>query len=151
MNTRLATTEDAAALAELFTAFNQPYPGTPVTTEQIITRLKACQGIETTVIVEIDKQIVGFACLRLVPYMSGDEMYAELTDLFVAEPYRRRGAGQALMMHIEMLAQTGGAKDLILLTGHDNDGAQAFYRAMGYGDYAVALRRRLPQLNQAQG
>ena len=148
MNTRLATIEDAAALAELFTAFNQPYPGIPVTTKQIIARLTACQGFETTVLAEIDKQVVGFACLRLVPYMSGDEMYAELTDLFVAEQYRRRGAGQAVMMHIEMLAQVGGATDLILLTGHDNDGAQAFYRAVGYGDYAVALRRQLPQLEQ---
>jgi ribosomal protein S18 acetylase RimI-like enzyme len=141
MQTRIATADDAAALAQLITAFNIPYPGIPVTTAQAAARLAACQGFETTVLAEIDGQVAGFACLRLVPYMSGDEPYAELTDLFVAEGFRRRGVARALMAHIEQMASAGGASEVILLTGHDNDGAQAFYRALGYQDYALALRR----------
>ena len=61
----------------------------------------------------------------------------------MAEGFRRRGAARALMAHIEELARTGGAGEVILLTGYENDGAQAFYRALGYGDYALALRRRI--------
>jgi ribosomal protein S18 acetylase RimI-like enzyme len=143
MHIRIATLDDAAALAELITAFNIPYPGIPVTTAQARARLAACQGFETTVLAEIDGQAAGFACLRLVPYMSGDEPYAELTDLFVATGFRRRGVGRALMAHIEQLARAGGAAEVVLLTGHDNAGAQAFYRALGYQDYSLALRRRI--------
>jgi ribosomal protein S18 acetylase RimI-like enzyme len=145
MSTRLATLDDAVALAELITAFNTPYPGIPVTAAQAAARLAACRGVETTILAEVDGQAAGFACLRLVPYMSGDEPYAELTDLFVAEGFRRRGVARALMAHVERLAREGGATDLILLTGHDNDGAQAFYRALGYGDYALAMRRRIAE------
>ncbi|MFL5806520.1 MAG: GNAT family N-acetyltransferase [Roseiflexaceae bacterium] len=143
MHTRIATLDDAAALAELITVFNIPYPGIPVTTAQATARLAACQGVETTILAEVDRQAVGFACLRLVPYMSGDEPYAELTDLFVAAGFRRRGVARALMAHVEQLAHAGGATDMILLTGHENAGAQAFYRALGYQDYSLALRRRI--------
>ena len=74
MHTRIATLDDAAALAQLITAFNIPYPGIPVTTAQATARLAACQGVETTILAEVDGRAVGFACLRLVPYMSGDEI-----------------------------------------------------------------------------
>jgi len=141
MNTRIATLDDAAPLAELITAFNIPFPGLLVTAEQTAARLAACQGFETTILAELDDRIVGFACLRLVPYMSGDGPYAELTDLFVDAAYRRRGVARALMAHVERLAREAGATEMILLTGFDNAGAQAFYRALGYGDYALAMRR----------
>jgi ribosomal protein S18 acetylase RimI-like enzyme len=143
MNTRIATLDDAQALAELITAFNSPYPGLPVTPEQTAARLAACRGVETTVLAELDEQIAGFACLRLVPFMSGDGPYAELTDLFVAADFRRRGVARALMAHVERLAREGGADELILMTGFDNPAAQAFYRTLGYGDYALTMRRGL--------
>ena len=145
MNTRIATLDDSAALAELITAFNSPFPGLPVTPAQTAARLAACRGVETTVLAELDGQIAGFACLRLVPYMSGDDMYAELTDLFVNARFRRRGVARALMAQVERLAREGGAEELDLLTGFDNDGAQAFYRALGYGDYALAMRRSIAE------
>lgn len=143
MKTRLATLDDSAALSELITAFNSPFPGLPVTQEQTAARLAACSGVETTVLAELDGRLVGFACLRLVPFMSGDGPYAELTDLFVDAGFRRRGVARALMAHVERLAQEAGAIELVLLTGFDNSGAQAFYRGLGYGDYAFAMRRRL--------
>ena len=143
MNTRIATSEDAAALAELITAFNIPYPGLTISEAQAASRLAATQGVETTVLAEIDGQAAGFACLRLVPYMSGDDRYAELTDLFVAEAFRRRGVASALMAHVERLAIKGGADGLLLITGFDNEGAQAFYRAVGYADFALAMNKRL--------
>jgi ribosomal protein S18 acetylase RimI-like enzyme len=143
MNTRIVTPDDAATLARLIEDFNANYRAITVTAEQAAARLAACQGVEMTILVELDSRAVGFACLRLVPYMSGDDRYAELTDLFVDAAYRRRGAARALLAHVERLAREGGAADLILLTGFDNAGAQAFYRAMGYGDYALAMRRRI--------
>jgi ribosomal protein S18 acetylase RimI-like enzyme len=75
--------------------------------------------------------------------MSGDDRYAELTDLFVAEPFRRRGVASALMALVERLAREGGATGMLLITGFDNEGAQAFYRAVGYADFALAMNKSL--------
>ena len=140
---RIATAADAAVLARLIEEFNADYRSITVMAEQAAARLAACQGIETTMLAEVDGQVAGFACLRLVPYMSGDEPYAELTDLFVAPAYRRRGVGRVLIERIEQMARAGGAAEVIILTGFDNAPAQGLYRALGYGDYALALRKRL--------
>jgi len=138
IHTRPAELDDAPALAELITEFNVPYPGLPVSARQTAARLAACRGVETTILAELDGQVIGFACLRLVPFMSGDGPYAELTDLFVTAPFRRRGVARALIERVERMARDGGAAEVIILTGADNHAAQALYRGMGYGDYAIA-------------
>jgi ribosomal protein S18 acetylase RimI-like enzyme len=143
MNIRDATLSDAAALARLIEEFNSDHDPIVVTPEQAAVRLAATAGVETTLVAEVGGQLAGFACLRLVPYMSDDEPYAELTDLFVAAPFRRRGVARALIERAEQLAHDGGAAEVIILTGHDNAAAQALYRSLGYGDYAIALKRRI--------
>lgn len=145
MQIRHTTAADAAALARLIEEFNSDYQQITVTPEQAAARLAATRGVETTLLAEIDGQIAGFACLRLVPYMSGDEPYAELTDLFVSAAFRRRGIARALIDRAERMALDGGAAEVIILTGWDNQAAQALYRAMGYGDYAIALRREIKE------
>jgi ribosomal protein S18 acetylase RimI-like enzyme len=138
---RHATASDAAALARLIEQFNSDHNPIVVTPAQVAARLAATLGVETTFVAEVEGRAAGFACLRLVPYMSGDEPYAELTDLFVAPPFRRRGLGRALIERVERAAREGGAAEVIILTGHDNAAAQALYRSLGYGDYAIALKR----------
>jgi len=140
---RPANQSDAAALARLIEEFNSDDRTITVTLEQAASRLAACVGVETTMLAEIEGQVAGFACLRLVPFMSGDEPYAELSDLFVAAPYRRRGVGRALIARVEQMAHASGAREIVILTGFDNTVAQALYRAMGYEDYALALKREL--------
>jgi ribosomal protein S18 acetylase RimI-like enzyme len=136
---RTATPDDAPALARLLEAFNGP----PVTPDQARRRLLAMRDVETAFIAEVEGEAVGFASLRVVPYLSDDAPYAELTELYVAPEYRRRGIARALMAHAEALAKERGAGEVILLTGLDNEEAQAFYRALGYGDYGLAMQRSL--------
>lgn len=47
------------------------------------------------------------------------------------------------MQAAEELARSQGAPAVYLLTGFRNETAQAFYRSLGYADYALAMRRRL--------
>ena len=61
----------------------------------------ACQHVLTTFIGELDGQPVGFACLRLIPHLQGDEPYAELTDIYVDALFRRHGVARALIAHLE--------------------------------------------------
>lgn len=136
---RLAAASDAAELARLIEAFDH----VKVTPEQVARRLVAIQGVETVVLAETSGRVVGFASLRIVPSLTDEGLYAELTELYVEAAQRRRGIGRALMARVEALARGQGATRLVLLTGLRNAAAQAFYRAVGYADYALAMRKRL--------
>ena len=137
---RRATPDDATELARMLDLFD----AMGATPEQVAARMLACQNVLTTFIGEMDGQPVGFACLRLVPHLQGDEPYAELTDIYVDAPFRRRGVARALIAQVEAAAQAAGGSEVVIITGVDNEGAQAAYRASGYADWALAMRKRFP-------
>ena len=136
---RQATPQDAAALAVLLDRFD----GAGATPSQVAARMQASAHVLTTWLAEVDGQVAGFACLRLVPHLQGAAPYAELTDIYVDDAFRRRGAARALMARIEGEALAAGAAEVVVITGGENDPAQAAYRAQGYGDWAVAMRKCL--------
>jgi GNAT superfamily N-acetyltransferase len=135
---RQATPDDATELARLLDLFDNM----GATPEQIAARMLACQNVLTTFIGELDGRSVGFACLRLIPHLQGDEPYAELTDIYVDAPFRRQGVGGALIAHLEAVARAAGAGGVVIITGFDNEGAQAAYRASGYANWALAMEKR---------
>ena len=118
---RQATPDDAPEMARLLDLFDHM----GATPEQVAARMLTCQSVLTTFIGELDGQPVGFACLRLIPHLQGDEPYAELTDIYVDAPFRRQGVARALIAHIEAAARAAGASGLVIITGFDNAGAQA--------------------------
>ncbi len=136
---RRATPDDATELARMLDLFD----GMGATPAQVAARMRACQDVLTTFIGEIDGQPVGFACLRLVPHLQGDEPYAELTDIYVDAPFRRQGVARVLAAQVEAAARAAGASEVVIITGFDNEGAQAAYRASGYANWALAMRKRL--------
>ncbi len=135
---RPATTADADVLTDMLIAFD----GASVMPEQVIARMQACQAFLMTFLSEMDGQVAGFACLRLLPQLQEDTPYAEVTDIYVDPAFRRRGVARALLEHIDSVAQAAGAQNIILTTGFDNDGAQATYRACGYARWALAMKKR---------
>src|SRR5207244_7675446 len=92
------------------------------------------------VVAEREGKLLGFAGLRLVPSLDLTP-YAELSDLFVAEPYRRQGVGRGLLGFIEQRARERGADRLILTTGLKNVEALSFYLAVGFEDHALAMKK----------
>ncbi len=135
---RQATPEDAPELARLLDLFD----GQGATPEQVAARMRACAHVLTTFLAELDGRPAGFACLRLVPHLQGDEPYAELTDIYVDTPFRRRGVARALIARVEAAAREVGAGGVVIITGFDNQDAQAAYRASGYADWALAMEKR---------
>ena len=129
--------EDAEALSQLLTHFTD----LTTTPAQIQQRLARSQGIEHPILAELDGQVVGFASLRLLNYLGEDAPYAEISELFVLEPYRRRGIARALMSELEVRARAAGASSLAVLTAADNDTAVALYRAMGFQEFSIALQK----------
>ena len=139
---REVTKADAPKLVPFFEAFYGPWFGEPVTTCAVQRRIDQSRGPETLVVAERDGKLLGFASLRLVPSLDLTP-YAELSDLFVAEPYRRQGVGRGLLGFIEQRARERGADRLILTTGLKNVDAQWFYRAVGFEDHALAMRKSI--------
>src|SRR5215207_977391 len=135
-----ATPDNAPELARLLDLFDHM----GATPEQVAARILACQNVLTTFIAELDGQPAGFACLRLIPHLQGDEPYAELTDIYVDVLFRRQGVARALSAHVEAAARAAGAGTLVIITGFDNEGAQAAYRASGYANWALAMQKRFP-------
>ena len=128
---------DAKALSQLFTEFTN----LTTTPEQIRRRLVRSQDIEHPIAVELDGHVIGFASLRLISYLGEDAPYAETSELFVSEPYRRRGIARALMTELEMRARAAGASSVTVLTAVDNDNAMALYHAMGFQEFSIALQK----------
>jgi GNAT superfamily N-acetyltransferase len=62
--------------------------------------------------------------------------YALVEDLYVEEPYRRRGAARALMEALERVARAAGMPGVILDTGVGEyfAAARALYTSLGYVD-----------------
>ena len=140
LTVRQATPDDATELARMLDLFDRM--GT--TPAQVAARMVACQHVLTTFVGEMAGRPVGFACLRLVPHLQGDAPYAELTDIYVDAPVRRHGVARALSAQVEAAARAAGASEVVIITDFDNAGAQAAYRASGYANWALAMRKRFP-------
>lgn len=137
MLVRDAHEDDAQVLSQLLTEFTH----LTVTAAQIHQRLVRSQGVEHPLVAELDGQVVGFASLRLLNYLGEDAPYAEISELFVLERYRRRGIARLLMIEMEVRARAAGASSLAVLTAADNDTAVALYHALGYQAFSIALQK----------
>jgi GNAT superfamily N-acetyltransferase len=141
---RIATVEDAPQLSRLNEAFN----GVQEAPERLAARLADPRRVETPIIAEIGGRAAGFACLRLVPCLCYDPVYAELTEMFVKEAYRRQGVGRALIARAEQLAEENEATEIFLVTGSKNVQGQVFYGATGYTDHARVMRKSLKRAGE---
>jgi GNAT superfamily N-acetyltransferase len=136
---RVARMDDLSDLARLNELFNEVVS----TPDQLEARLAHPKCVEIPIVAEIDNRVVGFAALRVAPSVFYKEAHAELTEIYVEEPYRRQGVGSALVRFAERLARRKAAEEIILQTGRSNQGAQDFYSAMGYGEWAIAMGKTL--------
>jgi N-acetylglutamate synthase-like GNAT family acetyltransferase len=110
---RQASPDDAPELARLLDL----YDGMGATPAQVATRMLPCQSVLTTYVGEMEGQSAGFAYLRVVPHLQGDEPYAELTDIYVDGPFRRRGVVRALLARVEAAARAASTSDVMIITG----------------------------------
>ena len=136
---REATAADAAAIARLNAAHND-LRATPA---HIAAHIAARAHYERPFVAEIGGQVVGMACLRLLPCLCDPAPSAEMTELYIDAGFRRAGVGRALVQHIEGLARSAGATRLTLITAWHNGGAHTFYHALGYRLWCLAMARPL--------
>ncbi len=136
---RIAESADAPAIARLNLLFN----GCSEPAEHYAARLVDPRRVDTPLLALVAGIAVGMANLRLLAPVFYPEPYAELTELYVEEAYRRQGLGRALVEYAERLARQVGAEEIFILTGAGNAGAQAFYRTLGYQADDIAFSKNL--------
>lgn len=139
---RQATPADAAAIARL----NEDFNGIHTASDAMASRLERCIVTERVLLAEIDGLAIGFLSLWVFPIVCATQPYAEISELFVEEGYRRRGVGRALVEEAVEIARLEGATEVKLNTAFRNTAAQQLYYASGFHNLALHLCR--PVINQ---
>ena len=140
MELRLAQPSDAADLFWL----NRKFNGEDSTTRELIENSLSNNAQEVVCVAVEDGTVVGFVCGQLFKSMCYRSHYAEITELYVRDEYRRRGIGSRLLAFIEQHFIEMGIRDFQLFTGQSNTGAQALYEASGYArSDELMYRKRL--------
>lgn len=85
--------------------------------------------------------VVGFVSARLLPAGPGEPREAEIGELFVAPPRRRRGLARRLAQRAMDLLYERGAREVRLQAAVHNPGAQAFWRSLGFEPVETLLQR----------
>jgi GNAT superfamily N-acetyltransferase len=137
---RLATADDAEAIAALFT--DEGYPAGP---SDIVERLTRFASPHSQVLVaEHDGAILGFIAIHAMPRFEHDDRIVRILALVVDAGARERGVGRALMAQAERIATELGAAFIEITAGHHRPEARHLYESTGYdGSVAAYLRKKL--------
>jgi [ribosomal protein S18]-alanine N-acetyltransferase len=124
LSLRLARTADATAIAHMsrdLIEYGLRWRWTP---ERVAASIRAANV--NVLVARVDGNMAGFAIMRY-----GDDD-AHLDLLAVALPFQRTGVGRRLLEWLEKCAVVAGIFKIELEVRAGNEGAQFFYRDMGY-------------------
>jgi ribosomal protein S18 acetylase RimI-like enzyme len=90
----------------------------------------------TTLLVEVDGQVAGYAQLRsgMAPACVTGEAPIELWRFYIAHPWQGKGVAHALMRRTDSEACQRGGRTLWLGVWEHNERAKAFYHKTGFAD-----------------
>lgn len=84
-------------------------------------------------VVEAGTSVLGTAFLTLCPDpMYGQQPFAVVENISVAESHRRKGAGTTLLRFVERACVQADCSKIMLLSSSERFGAHAFFRLLGY-------------------
>ena len=130
MDIRLADSTDAPELKKLNDLFNGDGNNTVEAIEESING----NGQEIVCVAADGNKLIGFCCAQILKSMCYSYKFAEITELYVIDEYRRRGIGRQLLCITENELSKRGVNHLHILTASNNSIAQTLYRSCGYGD-----------------
>ena len=137
MTCRVATLEDAAAIARIYNEGIEDRIATFETRPRTIDDIRAWfDGIHPIVVVEDGRQVIAFGATS---FYRPRECYAGIaeTSVYVARSHRRRGAGRiALQALIEAAGQAGFWK-LLSRIFPENTASRALVRELGFREVGI--------------
>ncbi len=155
-----ATGDDAATVALLMTELNRSVgpsglrdaiaENVTVTPDKAQHRIEAMSATEQVLLAFVDDAPAGLLSLRIVPYLSQDVPYAEVTELMVLEEHRRHAVATLLMAEAEFLARQRGCTAVQVRAWHNNEDARSFYHAAGFEQLEVGFVKYLAPKSSAK-
>jgi GNAT superfamily N-acetyltransferase len=126
---RRASSDDAAAVAELLAAL-----GYPSDVAHIERRIADCAASSDSIVfvAEFMNHIVGVLSFHCIPLFHADGSLGRITSLVVAPDYRQRGVGRLLVAAAEEFARTHGCARVEVTSGDHRPDAHTFYEHLGY-------------------
>lgn len=96
-------------------------------------------------IAEVSSQLVGFALVRLkhLPPYQGNEIIAELSDIFVAESVRHQGYSIQLSQMVIGWAKEKGATSIEAQILANNVASQRMFASLGFSEELTQVRLEL--------
>ena len=111
----------------------------------ILAQCAKCSG--KIFVADVNGVVAGFVTiLTRVPFESLDDPpgeYALISDLVVADAFRRAGLGRQLLDAAERHALAAGANEVRVSVLSGNDTAASLYRRSGFQPYLETLSKRL--------
>lgn len=83
-------------------------------------------------VIDAGSELAGYAIVTYNYDLEFGGIEAIMTDLFVAQRYRRKGLGARMIEAVRDFCRREGIGALELQVTRDNDAAQAFYRSLGF-------------------
>lgn len=133
-----AKAEDAEALFEL----NERFNGAGSNTLERIRASLETNNQEAVFLVKIGDTVAGFCCVQVFHSMCYSRHYAEITELFIDEGFRRQGVGTKLLRKVEEHFCQENIAGFQLFTGAKNLSAQMFYEHLGYQRTGEVMYRK---------
>jgi ribosomal protein S18 acetylase RimI-like enzyme len=157
VNVREATTQDLEAVTELWVklmdfhnalderVWNRAPDGRRKFREWMESALTDAQ--RAVLVAETEGQSIGFvhAMLKDSPPVVMPRKSGFVTDLVVAAERRRGGTGRRLFRAVEAWCREQGADEVTLTAAVRNEGALAFWRAMGFEPCTYTMSKPLGQ------
>jgi GNAT superfamily N-acetyltransferase len=143
---RLATESDLSRLIELYAQLeldpSREEPGTdPPQTYRDAFAAIAADPNQHLFVVETDGQVVGTACLVVMPNLTHKgRPYALVENVVVNMDHRGGGFGQMLMRHLIDQACQAGCYKVALTSNFQRDEAHRFYEKLGFVTKQRAFR-----------
>jgi ribosomal protein S18 acetylase RimI-like enzyme len=93
-------------------------------------------------IAEDNNRIVGFITFSKRIVVRYPKPIVEVEEFYVVPDVRRQGVGKTLMQVVLDYAQENSCQYVMLASSKDRVGAHAFYKSLGFDEYAFHYRRK---------
>lgn len=128
MQIRWAQPKDVKELLNMNRVFNDVED---VTEESAVQCLET--GKEKVAVVQVEDTLVGFCCAQIHPSFCYSRPSVEITELYVKKEHRNKGYAKEMLRFMTAYAMEEiNASEIHLMTGLNNETAQALYRKMGF-------------------